>query len=82
MTLIHATFVAVVVMLVRIDIYGGAYLPHWLTESYVTYGRFSGRPVVRSLLTKAVSAAVIALIVIEAYWVRRRLAPESDDAVQ
>lgn len=81
MALIHAMFVAAVVMLVRIDLYGGANLPPWLTSSYVTYGR-SGVPRASSLLTKAVGVAVIALIFIEAFWVRRRFRPESDDTVQ
>jgi hypothetical protein len=74
----HTMFVAAVMILLRIWLYGDSNLPHWLTRSYVSYGRFSPEPRTSTVLADAISVAVLALMVIEAFWVRQKLSPESE----
>lgn len=69
---------AAVMILLRIWLYGDSNLPHWLTRSYVSYGRFSPEPRTSTVLADAISVAVLALMVIEAFWVRQKLSPESE----
>ena len=76
--IIHATFVVAVVTLVRVYIYGGSYLPRWLTSSYVTMDRYTHTLNTSSLLNDAVYAGVIGLMVIEAYWVRKKFSPKEE----
>lgn len=74
--ILHATFVAAVATLVRIYLYGGSYLPRWLTSSYVTMDRYTHTLNTSSLLNDAVYVGVIGLMVIEAYWLRQKFSPK------
>jgi len=74
--IVHATFLAAVLTLVRVGIYGGAFLPSWLTATRpLTAGRFSRVPSESySLLVDAVGIVVFGLMVIEILWLLRKFA--------
>jgi hypothetical protein len=69
---VHATFPAVVMTLLRINQYGGRCLPGFLTEQRTIFGRFGRVPHTTTLLEEIVVVSIAAMLLGETVWLRMK----------